>query len=314
MDIVTEPGVCSVCGTRDRASVVAKGRDYEYGTTDREFEMYYCERCRAMFLHPRPARSELPSIYPSDYHAYEFTPDRFGLAYTVRRRLETRRLLNWCSSVPKGGRIIDVGAGDGFHLDLLRDFGDPTWQLEAVEPDPLAAEACESRGITVHAGFVEELDIEPEQYDFAIMIMVVEHLDRPSAVLSAVNRILKPGGRVGIVTDNIESIDGKLGHDSCWGGYHFPRHFHLFSRESLRALAEKTGFQVDRMTTMLSPVNWTYTVHNYLVANGAPEWLSNRFTLKSPVALTVFTAFDLLSTIRGRGALLRAVMTKPQSS
>jgi hypothetical protein len=62
---------------------------------------------------------------------------------------------------------------------------------------------------------------------------------------------------------------------------------------------------------MVSPVNWTYTVRNLLDDWGAPRSWVARFSLASPVALGVFTAFDALHRAIGRGALLRALLRKP---
>lgn len=302
---------CSVCGKRDRSRLVARGEDFEYRTSPDTFQMYLCERCDAYFLHPRPERSELGRIYPPNYHAYEFSEDEYGIAYEFRRRLEKRRLLDWCRDVPSGGSIVDIGAGDGFHLRILRDFGDPTWRLEAVEPDERAAETISDPRIQVHRGFLDEVGLPPDSYDFAMMIMVVEHVDDPAGILRSVHRILRPGGRVGIVTDNIRSVDARLGRRRHWGGYHFPRHFNLFSPRSLRSLAAEAGLEVVELKSMMSPVNWTYTVHNYLADRSAPEWLVRSFTLKSALALGGFTLVDALCTFAGRGALMRAVLRKP---
>ncbi|MCO6501829.1 MAG: class I SAM-dependent methyltransferase [Acidimicrobiales bacterium] len=300
-----------MCGKRDRSRLVARGEDFEYRTSPDTFQMYLCERCDAYFLHPRPERSELGRIYPPNYHAYEFSEDEYGIAYEFRRRLEKRRLLDWCHDVPSGGSIVDIGAGDGFHLRILRDFGDPTWRLEAVEPDERAAEAISDPRIQVHRGFLDEVGLPPDSYDFAMMIMVIEHVDDPAGILRSVHRILRPGGRVGIVTDNIRSVDARLGRRRHWGGYHFPRHFNLFSPRSLRSLAAEAGLEVVELKSMMSPVNWTYTVHNYLADRSAPEWLVRSFTLKSALALGGFTLVDALCTFAGRGALMRAVLRKP---
>ena len=302
---------CSVCGTRDHARKIASGVDFEYHTSSETFTMYRCANCDALFLNPRPARSELGTIYSSDYHAFAFTEEEFGLSYVLRRQIERRRLLEWCDRVPSHGAIIDIGSGDGFHLGILREFGDPTWRLEAVEPDPRSSEALSGRGLKVHTGFLEELGLDPGQYDFALMIMVIEHVDDPIGILREVHKILRPGGEVGIVTDNIRAPDARLGRSSHWGGYHFPRHFNLYSARSLTTLAVAAGFEVERITTMVSPVNWTYTVHNYLEDRGAPGWARRLFTLRSPLALAGFTVVDLMARAMGRGALLRAVLRKP---
>ena len=144
------------------------------------------------------------------------------------------------------------------------------------------------------------------------MIQTIEHVDDPPAVLRSVRNLLRPGGRLVIVTDNVETLDFRLFGGRHWGGYHFPRHWNLFSRGTLGALADKVGFEVEEMATILSPVNWVYSVRNSLVDYEAPRWLVNLFSLASPVSLAFFTAFDFLFQMCGRGALLRALLRRPR--
>ena len=115
---------CCLCGTED-ADPVGVGEDFEYRTSPDFFMMMRCRRCDVVYLNPRPADRELDRIYPPDYHAYQFSKEEFGLVHAVRRKLEARRLLACCRGLPAGARILDVGCGDGFHLQLLRDFGQP---------------------------------------------------------------------------------------------------------------------------------------------------------------------------------------------
>jgi hypothetical protein len=120
------PVECCVCETDD-AAPVAVGEDFEYGTSPDTFLAMRCHGCGLVYLNPRPSVDELSRIYPQNYHAFEFSEERFGFVYKVRRRLEARRVLSWCRDLKDDARIIDVGCGDGFHLRLLRDFGKPGW-------------------------------------------------------------------------------------------------------------------------------------------------------------------------------------------
>ncbi|MCI0545090.1 MAG: class I SAM-dependent methyltransferase [Actinobacteria bacterium] len=302
--------VCSICGRGDRGRFVASGVDFEYHTTQDTFHVYRC--CDTLFLNPRPSKEDLAKIYPEEYHAYEFSAEEYGIAFKARRWLEGRRLMRWCRGMPTGASIVDVGAGDGFHLEILRKVGDPTWRLVGIEPAVRAASVVASRGIEVHNAFLEEAGLADESFDLALMIMVIEHVPDPVAMLDEVRRILRPGGRIGLITDNIGSMDARFGSTRHWGGYHFPRHLNLYSRDSLRNLATAAGLEVVELKTMVSPVNWTYTVHNRLVDRGAPEWATGLFTLRSAPALSFFTALDALAAMTGNGALLRAVLRRPR--
>jgi SAM-dependent methyltransferase len=304
------PALCCICGV-DQALPIGLGRDFEYGVSADTFLAVRCADCGTIFLNPRPSPVDEARIYPPSYHAFAFSPRKFGLIFTIRRRLEARRLLKWCRGLPADARILDVGCGDGFHLRLLADFGAKSWHLEGVDRSSTAIEAAASQGLNAHCGDVRELDLPEASFDLVLLIMTIEHVADPAGMLDAVAQLLRPGGRVVIVTDNTASPSFRWFRRRYWGGYHFPRHFYLFDAMSLKRLADKSGLECAQARTAMSPVNWIYSVHNALVDWNAPRWLINRFTLHSLGSLSVLTLWDGLLTILGRGSILHCVFRKP---
>ena len=305
-----EPAQCCLCDAADDEPL-AVGEDFEYHSSRDTYLAVRCRGCGLVYLKLRPAESELSRVYPPSYHAFDFSPHRYGLAYAVRRRLEARRLLAVCGGLPPDARILDVGCGDGFHLKLLREFGPASWTLEGIDTSARAVEAARAAGLSVRLGPVQEVADEPVRYDLALLIATIEHVGDPVQVLSSVRRLLRPGGRVVVATDNASSLSFRLFERRHWGGYHFPRHWYLFSPTTIARLARCAGLEVERLGTMVSPVNWTYSIRNALVDWNAPRWLVERFSLSSPVSLGVFTILDMIQHLRGRGELLEVVLRRP---
>jgi 2-polyprenyl-3-methyl-5-hydroxy-6-metoxy-1,4-benzoquinol methylase len=86
-------------------------------------------------------------------------------------------------------------------------------------------------------------------FDAVIMNHVVEHVHDPVRLLKECNRLLRPGGTFVAVTPNAESY-GHKAFGSEWRGLEPPRHLFLFSRRTLREVANRAGFKwVDTRTT-----------------------------------------------------------------
>lgn len=312
LPLVMEAVICEVCGS-DQVVPIAVGEDFEYRTSPDSFLAVQCKCCSLVYLNPRPTIDELDRIYPNDYHAFDFSADRYGFAYKVRRRLEAKRLLKACKGLRPNARILDVGCGDGFHLKLLKDFGHKSWHLEGIDMSDRAVEVGQHNGLIIHRGIVQNVDLPPASYDLAFMIATIEHVDHPKEVLESVRQLLKPGGHVVIVTDNTDTTDFKWFKGRHWGGYHFPRHWNLFNPKTLKHLAKSTDMEVEEIGTIVSPVNWVYSIRNRLLDWGAPRWLIQKFSLSSTLSLGFFTLVDVVHQFLGHGALIRAVLRRPNS-
>jgi len=140
-----------------------------------------------------------------------------------------------------GGEVLDVGCGGGAFLERMRGLG---WRVAGVEPDPRAAEVARAqRRLDVRAGTLDDVRFEEGRFDAVTSSHVIEHVHDPLAFLRECARVTKPGGRVVVVTPNTGSLGHRrLGTD--WIGLDPPRHLYLFTRATLRRLAEKAGLAV----------------------------------------------------------------------
>ena len=135
------------------------------------------------------------------------------LALTMREHRWRPRLSDRIAAhVPRGGRIVDVGAGTGT-LAIAVAERRPDAQVIAVDGDPEALRLARRKPGAEHVswrhGLAGELELEDASADAVVMSLLLHHLD-PDAKLRALTdarRVLRP--------------DGQL-HVADWGAAHDP--------------------------------------------------------------------------------------------
>jgi 2-polyprenyl-3-methyl-5-hydroxy-6-metoxy-1,4-benzoquinol methylase len=310
-DFRTVPAHCPLCGKQPRQEH-ARGRDFEYGTTgDTEWTFRRCVTCDVLSLSPRPADGETPLIYPSNYYAYDFSQTR-SVGYAVKAALDRRAARLYLAAAAVGGDILDVGCGDGRLLQILHAGGVPASSLFGVELDARAVEAARARGFQVHHGAFEGAAFPARTFRLVVLQQVIEHAPDPRAMIERIRELLLPGGAVVLETPNTASWDHFLFARRYWGGYHFPRHFHLFSRRSLTALLREVGLEVTAVASLASPSFWVQSLHHLGADRGFPQAWKNLFRPHPPrlVPLAAFSVLDALGKLARMTSNMRVIAVR----
>jgi SAM-dependent methyltransferase len=293
---------CPVC-ISPRFHQHAVGFDYELLTCSNPWRFVRCADCGHVWLNPRPADSELGVIYPPSYYAYNYET----LINPIARRgkealdaLKIRGILRHVARTPRS--YLDVGCGNGRFLRQLEKAGIPRRSLYGLELSPSTVDGLVAEGFQVFCERAEDCESIPERsIDLATMFHVLEHVADPRAVLTKISSWLSPTGVLAIETPNSDSMDARLFQDTYWGGYHIPRHWHIFSSATLRRQIEDCGLRVIGTAYQTGHSFWMYSFHHVLRFNRrAPQpGLSKLFDPMTGLPMLVaFTGFDKL-----RGAL-----------
>ncbi len=292
-DLPTEPGACALCGSDLDATRLAKGWDFEYGTTRQEFTLWRCP-CGGVYLNPRPAPEALGCIYPSNYYSYGFTEKLGPLVRRVKGMADRSKVRQYLEYLEPGARVLDIGCGDGHLLADLRDVAGYDLELSGIEFSTDAIASARRLGIDVAEGRAEDVELPEGSFDLVILNQLIEHVREPAALLRSIARWLRPGGHVFVETPNIDSVDARLFRRRYWGGYHLPRHFHLFDTRTLERLAEQEGLRRVSLKPLVCPQFWIISAHNWLASRGRAELAGRLFDPLSPVWLIPFTAIELV--------------------
>ena len=137
----------------------------------------------------------------------------------------------------------------------------------------------------------------------------IEHVFDPLETLKKCNGLLKKGGYVVGETPNAASWDKKL-FGRYWGGFHSPRHIHLFDLNSLWYIAEKTGFRVVRISNLLQPAHWVLSVQNLLQDSRWSTRLKRGRSVYFSFLLLVAIPINLIQAVFSETSLVEFVFEK----
>lgn len=139
-------------------------------------------------------------------------------------------------------RVLDVGCGRGLFLELLREAG-----IDAVGIDGNAAAVARSAaaGFAVEHGdalaLLDTAHASGRRFDGVFLSHLVEHFEAAAAehLLASCAALLAPGGRLVVITPNIESP--LVWNRSFWLD---PTHVRPYPRPLLEALLADAGLRL----------------------------------------------------------------------
>lgn len=136
------------------------------------------------------------------------------------------------------GDVLDIGAGDGVLAQLLAPRAR---SYTCVDSSRRVLAAAESRlasfdNLSFLAADMHGLPMAAGSFDQVLMFHVLTYAERPADALAEAFRVLRPGGRLVVVTlDQHEHADVTAAYDHVNDG---------FSPETLRGLLADRGFEV----------------------------------------------------------------------
>ncbi len=257
---------CRIC-KNIQANQPYKLREMMFGLRD-IFEYVHCAKCGCLQIKDIPA--DMSKYYPADYRYFQnleeplFAKKTNPLAAYLRAeraryamykhgfigRLAQRlrplspipEYLTWLINcgVTLDSRILEVGCGGGLLLSRLAWHG--FCSLTGLDPY-IEKDIAYSSGVHI---FKKQIFDETDKYDLIIFNHSFEHLARPFEVLSAAKKLLNPGGHIVIRIPIVPSFAWEEYREN-WVQLDAPRHFFLYSLESLHILTRNSGFKIRRI-------------------------------------------------------------------
>lgn len=155
----------------------------------------------------------------------------------------------------KSGKLLDVGAGLGFFVKFVSEFGG--WKGYGVEISKGGAKFAKKRLNleNFYEGKLEEQNFENESFDIITMWDVLEHIPDPKPILQRIYALLKKGGILFIHTPNGEIQILKAKFKKAFfkekEGMHFLEakdHLNLYSPKTIEKILNLSGFKEVKFT------------------------------------------------------------------
>lgn len=150
--------------------------------------------------------------------------------------------------------VLDLGCGSGDFLEMAAEQGA---RVHGVDLDPQCCADARGRGLSVDCADVLEYlrGAAPEQFDGVFCAHLIEHLPYEAVleVVRGARRVLRPGGRLVLVTPNARALYAHLG-----AFYEHFGHVSFYHPNLMRFFLTYAGFE--RVETGTNPTM------------SAPEW------------------------------------------
>jgi SAM-dependent methyltransferase len=113
--------------------------------------------------------------------------------FRPENRAKVRDVLAELAARAGGGRLLDVGCGTGFVIDLARDLFS---RIDGIDVTPAMLERVDRSGghVWLHQARAEALPFADASFDMASSYAFMHHVTDHVAILREVRRVLRPGG------------------------------------------------------------------------------------------------------------------------
>jgi len=210
-----------------------------------------CKSCGLVYVNPRLSDKYTQQIYSgkglkTKFKSFLYSRRKMKDLENIENRLQRGELLMYeVEKYKKKGKILDIGCNRGFLLATADCWG---WDAYGIELVKWMTKLVEKEfNVKI---FNKELTEAGDSFcngffDAITMIDIIEHLRYPLKEMKEVNRILKKDGFLLINTVDVGSAYAKI-EGSNWGHLNPSEHLVVFSRQTIKKLLEKCGFEIIR--------------------------------------------------------------------
>lgn len=183
-----------------------------------------------------------PPPYEDDVTAEIYQDFSFNDAYKNPELWESFfiQMFKYANKYKPNGKLLDIGCGSGFFINLARKKGYDTYGVE-LNKDAVNYGKNELNLNIVNLD-LESANFPSNYFDVVTCSQLLEHIAKPNELLLEINRILKKDGILMLEVPNFNGLLVRLWKDK-WSGFQPQWHIWQFKPKSLRKLLNKNQFE-----------------------------------------------------------------------
>lgn len=274
------------------------------------FSIDCCPACGAGVTLPVPA--DVKDYYAERYYGHRHS---FTTRFCAWRR---RRMLARYIDAGDGGRLLDVGSGEGEFLDAAARAG---WTTAGIEIHP-----PEYGKIQPIFGTLEDAAARGP-YRCVTLWHVMEHVPDPTGYAARIRSMLDSDGVLIVAVPDFGGVQARL-FGRHWLHLDVPRHLYHFTAPGLRRLLQDAGFEIVGTSHQELEYDWFGWIQSAMntvagtphvlfdALTGKPRRVS-RLSVAASYAAGILLSFPALAltiatSLAGRGGTL-IVAARPAS-
>ena len=255
--------LCILCKHGNLKTISGQVRD------SKKHGIVKCQKCKHVQLYPIPTPEEDKKFYDKDLQNKNIR--YYGSIEDHRKKSidDTIRRLELIQKItPKKSKVLEIGAGHGFFVELAHKRGFDITGIEiSQEKRAMAKKVTKAKILDIDINFQMP---NLENLDLVVMFHVLEHIVDPISFLKKIKKLLKPGGKLVVEVPNCD--DFQLTLNDAYKNFYWQRaHIHYFTPKILKKVLNAAGFKAEIMGVQ------RYSIENML------SWrLTNKPQLNDP--------------------------------
>lgn len=279
------PFACRICGN-EKGNTTYTAREMMLGLRH-QFSYIECAACKCLQIEKFPA--DMSPYYPNNYYSFKtFTGNKFkGLKGWFKKQqyhisVFPKGILNVlyplisvkhyeifkALHITRNTRILDVGCGNGrSFLYPLAEIGFKN--IKGCDPF-IHSDILYDNGLIIEKKSIAQID---GQWDIITWHHSFEHIAAPLEELQQAHKKLAPGGCC-IIRIPTSSSYAWQHYKTNWAQLDAPRHYYLHSQQSMKILASKAGFKLDKVVYDSTHFQFSGSekyLHNIALADATPK-------------------------------------------